>query len=149
REFAGIEACRAEDDRLDALGACGECALDHRLRPSVTPHRVDCDAGHVLRSLDAERLDLAALVRAAGRADAMRALRLAARRADVDLRRADRVRGTPLVAAGLGGFPLRDGHDRRPTIASARGYDRDPRALRRADAPQGRAGLSVRQRRLE
>src|ERR1700751_3750020 len=66
--------------------------------------------GICLRSVDAERLDLAALVGAAGRADAVRALRLATRRADVDLRRADRVRRAPLVAAGLGGFPLRDGH---------------------------------------
>src|SRR5262245_17483900 len=73
--------------------------------------------GMSLRSVDAERLDLAALVGAAGRADAVRALGLAARRADVDLRRADRVRRTPLVAAGFGGFPLRNGHDRPPTIA--------------------------------
>jgi hypothetical protein len=48
------------------------------------------------------------------REDLVRALRLAARRADVDLRRADRVRRAPLVAAGLRGFPLRDGHRSGP-----------------------------------
>src|SRR4051794_4985011 len=67
-----------------------------------------------LRGVEAERLDLAALVRAAGAAEAMGPLRLAAARADVDLRRADRMRRAALVAARLRGFPLRNGHDRRP-----------------------------------
>src|SRR5690349_15378097 len=66
-----------------------------------------------LRSLEAERLDLAALVRAAGRADAVRALRRPALRADIDARRLDRMRGAALVATGLRGFPLRDGHEPR------------------------------------
>ena len=104
---------RAEDDGLDAVSACSERALDHRRGTTIAAHRVDGYPGHgieTLRSVDAERLDLAALVCAAGRADAVRALRLAARRADVDLRRADLVRRTPLVAARLRGFPLRDGH---------------------------------------
>ncbi len=83
---------------------------------AVSSHRVDRDPDHLrsLRSVSAERFDLAALVVAAGRADAVRALRLAARLADVDLRSADRVRRAPLVAAGLGGFPLRDGHRSGP-----------------------------------
>src|SRR5579864_6090845 len=59
---------------------------------------------------EAERLDFAALVRAAGRADAVRLLRGAALRAGREARRLDRVRGAPLVAARLGGFPLRDCH---------------------------------------
>src|SRR3954452_13800138 len=69
-----------------------------------------------LRSVDPERLDLAALIGAAGRAHAVRPLRLPAIRADVDARRADRVRCAALVAARLGGFPLRDCHDRRGMV---------------------------------
>jgi hypothetical protein len=64
----------------------------------------------LLRGVDAERFDLAAFVGTAGRADAVRPLRLSAPWADVDARRADRVRGTPLVAARLGRFALRDRH---------------------------------------
>src|SRR5205823_10324382 len=67
----------------------------------------------LLRGVEAERLDLAALVGAAGAADAMGPLGLPALRADVDAGRGDRVRRAPLVAPGLGGLPLRDGHDRR------------------------------------
>src|SRR5260370_31839122 len=59
-----------------------------------------------LRGVDAQGLDLAALVRAAGRAEMMRALRLSARGAHVDLRGRDRMRRAALVAARLGGFPL-------------------------------------------
>src|SRR3954452_23838712 len=78
-----------------------------------------------LRSLEAERLAFAALVRAASRADAVCALRRSALRAHVDARRLDRVRGAALVATGLGGFPLRDGHEprqcsRRPVLLECR-----------------------------
>src|SRR5215467_5940432 len=59
---------------------------------------------------EAERLDLAALVRAAGRADAVRLLRRTALRAGREARRLDRVRGAALVATRLGCLPLRDGH---------------------------------------
>src|SRR5206468_5773391 len=58
-----------------------------------------------LRRLEAQRLDLAALVRAAGRADAVRALRRPTLGARVDARRLEGVRGAPLVATGLRGFP--------------------------------------------
>ena len=60
----------------------------------------------------AERLDLAALVRLAGRADVVRPLRRLAVRADVHARRLDPVLRAPLVATGLGGFLLRDCHER-------------------------------------
>src|ERR671934_824982 len=65
-----------------------------------------------LRSWGAERLDVAAAVRVARRADAVRPLRLTALRADVQARRLDAVLRTALVAASLGRFLLRDGHGR-------------------------------------
>ena len=111
---AGVEARLAEEHRLDPVRARFERTGHDLCGPSVSAHRVDRDAGHELRSVDAERLDLAAPVGAAGQADAMRPLRLPAVRADVHLRRADRVRRATLVAARLRGFPLGDGHDRRP-----------------------------------
>ena len=64
-----------------------------------------------LRGVDAERLDLAPLVRPTVRTDVMRPLRNATVRADVHLRRLDRVRRTPLVAARAGLSSLRDGHE--------------------------------------
>jgi hypothetical protein len=73
----------------------------------------------VLRSLDAQRFDVAALVRLAGRADAMRSLGLSARRADLDVRGGDPVLGASLVAPGLRGFSLGDGHERLRTIAKS------------------------------
>ena len=45
---------------------------------------------------------------------AVRALRRPTLGARVDARRLDRMRGTALVATGLRGFPLRDGHERAP-----------------------------------
>ena len=100
-EAARVEPRRAEDDRLDAVGARREGAFDHGLGAAVSSHRVDGNPAHGrrdLRSVGVKRFDLAALVMAAGRADAVRALRLVARRADVDLRRLDLVRRAPLVA---------------------------------------------------
>jgi hypothetical protein len=73
----------------------------------------------VLRSLDAQRLDVAAPVRLAVRAHAMRSLRLLARRADLDARDGDPVLGAALVAPGFRGFPLGDGHERLLTIAES------------------------------
>src|SRR3954452_9184118 len=67
----------------------------------------------------AERLDVAALVRLAVRAHAMRDLRLPAGRADVHPRSFDAVLGAALVAAGLAGLFLGDCHRRR-SIASLR-----------------------------
>src|SRR5258708_1566650 len=61
---------------------------------------------------EGKRLDLAASIRAAGRADAVRLLGRAALRAGRKSRRLDRMRGAPLVTARLGGLPLRDGHSR-------------------------------------
>src|SRR3989442_10002925 len=64
----------------------------------------------VLRRWRAERLDVAAAVRVTGRADPMRSLGPAALRADVQPRRFDLVLRAALVAAGLGGLFLGDGH---------------------------------------
>src|SRR5215218_1554037 len=63
-----------------------------------------------LGSREVEDLDLAAAVRAAGRADAVRELRLVALRAGDEARCRDLVRGAPLVAAGFRLFPLGNGH---------------------------------------
>src|SRR5207247_4439408 len=84
----------------------------------VTAQRVDRDAGQLLAG-EAERLDLAALVGATGRADAVRLLRRAALRAGREARRLDRVRGAALVATRLGCLPLRDGHGRPVYRSSA------------------------------
>ena len=105
---------RAVQDRRQSVGGRLERACDDLRRPAVAPHRVDRDPRHsALGSVDAERLDLAALVRPAVRARVMRPLRLPAVRADVHLRRLDRVRRAPLVAARTGLSSLRDGHERR------------------------------------
>ena len=86
------------------------------VRTTVRPHRVYCDADCHVGSLGrgrTERLDVAAAVRVARRADAVRALRLAALRADVQAWRLDLVLRAALVAAGLRGFLLGDGHRSR------------------------------------
>ena len=98
---------------LDAVGGGGQRAQQRpravRCRPRERRRR--SAASRVsLRRVEAERLDLAALVGAAGRADAVRPLRRAALRAGVDPRRLDRVLCTALVAAGLRRFPLRNCH---------------------------------------
>jgi hypothetical protein len=63
-----------------------------------------------LRSGSAERLDVAAAIGVARRADPVRALGPAALGADVQPRRLDLVLRAALVASGLGGFLLGDGH---------------------------------------
>src|SRR6266508_6926021 len=65
-----------------------------------------------LRRVYAQRLDVPALVRVTGRADAVRPLRLAAGRADVDAGGGAPVLRPSLVAAGLRRLSLRDGHGR-------------------------------------
>ena len=67
---------------------------------------------------EAERLDLAALVRPAGRADAVGQLRRGALRAGVHARCLELMRRPALVAARLRGFPLRDGHGGPPMIVT-------------------------------
>ena len=122
RQPVRLEARRPVEDDVDPGGGGVERAEDHLAGRVVSTERVDRDAGHgaSLRSLEAERLDFAALVRAAGRADAVRALRRPALRAHVDARRLDGVRGAALVATGLRGFPLRDGHEPRQCSRSPR-----------------------------
>src|SRR5262249_58357215 len=88
---------------------CLEGPRDDFVRGVVTAERVDRDARQ-LPAGEAERLDLAALVGAAGRADAVRLLGRTALRAGREARRPDRGRGAPLVAAGLRLLPLWDGH---------------------------------------
>jgi hypothetical protein len=97
----GVEAFRAVEDRLDAVPRRLERACDDLLRGAVATERVDGDLRHALGSRGAERLDLAACVRLAGRAHPVRLLRLAALRAEVQARRFDPVVGPALVAARL------------------------------------------------
>ena len=66
---------------------------------ALSPPSASTATRATLRSVEAERLDLAALVGAAGRADAMRPLRRAALRARVDARRLDACVRAALVAA--------------------------------------------------
>ncbi len=73
RQAAGREPGRAEEHDLDSLGRRLERARDDLVRGAVTAQRVDRDFGQLLPG-EAERLDLATLVRAAGRADAVRLL---------------------------------------------------------------------------
>ena len=110
-EPARVEAFGPVQGHLDAVRSRSERAGDDLLRRAIPAQRVDRDAGHFVPSAaEAERLDLAALVGAAGRADAVRELRRAALRAGVDPRRLERMRRPALVATGLGGLSLRDGH---------------------------------------
>src|SRR6185369_6704525 len=66
-----------------------------------------------LRRRGAERLDLAALVRAAGRADGVRPLRLVTVRALLQARRCELEVRPALVAAGFRRLSLRDCHGGR------------------------------------
>ncbi len=70
-----------------------------------------------LRTEGAERLDLAAAVRLAGRAHLVRSCRLMAVRAEAQPRRRDAVLGAALVAARLRRFSLGDCHQRPRSIA--------------------------------
>src|SRR5262245_14454158 len=72
-----------------------------------------------LRGRSSERLDLAAAVRLARRADAVRQLGLVADRALVDARGLQAMRSPPLVAARLRLSALRNCHGRPRSIAAA------------------------------
>src|ERR1700680_216285 len=92
-----------------------------------------------LRSVEAERLDLASPVALAVRADVVWARRAAAVRAGVDARRLDAVLGAALVAPGLGRLPFRDCHERPRSVADERG----PAARSRSAARPGPAALRL------
>ena len=115
-----VDACWSEEDGLDLARRRRRGPSDDLLRRPVASEGVDRDAnGHppvLLRSLDPERLDLAALVRLAVRAHAVRELRLPAGRTDLDARDGDPVLRATLVAPRPGRFPLRDGHERPRSI---------------------------------
>src|SRR5205823_6977080 len=70
-----------------------------------------------LRDWSAKRLDVAAAVGVARRADAVRTRWAAALRTEVQARRLDLVLRAALVAAGLRGFLLGDGHCERRSVA--------------------------------
>ena len=115
-----LEPGRAEEDRRDIRRTRPR---PHRRRsrrerglPLARRPRPGSCAGR-LRRLDAERLDLPAPVRLAVRADAVRALRLPAVRADLHARRRDPVLRAALVAPRLRCLSLRDGHERLRSIA--------------------------------
>ena len=104
-----------------------ERARDDLLGRAVAAQGVDGDAdGHARYERRAERLDLAPAVGPAGRAHAVRPLRLVAVRADVQARRSSLVLRAALVAAGLRFLLLGDGHGRR---SIARGSERRPRRV--------------------
>ena len=104
------------------VGGGLERAGDDLVGAAIAAHGVDGDADRIvkLRSRRSERLDLAAAVRLAGRADAVRPLRLVADRALVHARRLQAMRRPPLVAAGLRLSALRDCHGRARSIATGR-----------------------------
>src|SRR5213076_2810463 len=80
-----------------------------------------------LRTEGAERLDLAAAVRLAGRAHLVRPCRLMAVRAEAQPRRRDAMLGAALVAARLRRFSLGDCHQRPRSIAMLRARPLWPR----------------------
>ena len=77
------------------------------------------EAALALRSRRPQRPDLAPAVRLAGRAGAVRLLRRAAVLARRDARRGDAVLRAALVATGLRGLSLRNGHERPPSPSEA------------------------------
>jgi hypothetical protein len=110
-EAARVQGRGTVEHGDNAVGGSLERAGDDLVRAAVAAHGVDGNPyRHGLRDRSGERLDLATLVRLAGRAHAVGPLRLAAGRAHVDARRLDAVLGTALVAAGLRGLSLRDSH---------------------------------------
>ena len=120
-ETVGLEARRAEEDRLDVgeAAAAAPATISSGARSPPRASTATRDHGRRLRRVEAERLDVPALVRLAVRADAMRPLRLPAGRADLNARRGERVLGAALVAPRPGCLSLRDGHERLRTIAAA------------------------------
>ncbi len=118
-DSAGLEAGRAEQHWLDAVSRGVGRAEDDLPGGAVATEGVDGHASHAwrLRRVDAERLDVPALVRLAVGADAMHSLRLLAGRADLDVRRRQRVLCAALVAPRPRCLSLRNGHERLGTIA--------------------------------
>ncbi len=146
-EPACVERGRAVENRDDPVGGSCERAGDDLIRAAVAAHGVDGDSGGQLRMRGDQRLDLAALVRLAVRADAMRPLGLAAGRADVDARGFDPVLGTPLVATGFRGFLLGDCHWSRGSIATGRASTAGARpSAGRPVPPRARAAPAFRSR---
>ena len=88
-----------------------------RGRPPAHRPRRGRSSSESLGGLDADRLDVPALVRLAVRAHAMRALRLPAGRAELDARDGDPMLRAALVAPRLRRLSLRDGHKRLRSIA--------------------------------
>ena len=120
-ETVRVEGRRAEENRLDVGRGCVGRAGDDLVGRAITTESVDGNADHArrLRRVEAERLDVPALVRLAVRADAMHPLRLLAGRADLHVRGGERVLRAALVAPRPGCLSLRDGHERLGTIAAA------------------------------
>ena len=124
-EARRVEIRRAEQDRLD-LGRDAPRARRRRpprargRRRARRRPREPAQASRFLGRGCAQRLDVAAAVRLARRAHAVRLLRRPAVRAGADARRLDAVLGATLVAPGLAGLPLRDGHERLHTVAKGR-----------------------------
>src|SRR3954447_9177465 len=107
---------RLGEARLQADAQAGSA---RRGQPRLRRRRGRCEILGFRRSgrlgrVEPQRVDLAALVAAAGRADVVRPLGRAALRADVDARRLEGVRRAALVAPGLGGLLLGDSHSGRP-----------------------------------
>ena len=122
REPVRVEAGRAEERRRRSPSAAASSAPATISPGARSPPRASTATrakASGLRSRSAERLDLAALVRVARRADAVRPLGLMAGRADVDARRLDAVLRAALVATGLRCFLLGDCHERLRSIASS------------------------------
>ena len=113
----------ARDDLVRGVVATERVDRDANDRPGG-PDDVDWPGGArqapPLRRGRPQRLDLATAVRLARRADAVRLLRRAAVLARRDARRGDRVLGAALVAPGLRGLSLRDGHERPPVYLLAK-----------------------------
>jgi hypothetical protein len=93
---------------LDSMWATEDDAW--RRFAAVQRPGASCRASHKLGGRRLERLDFAAAICAAGRADVMGPLRPVALRALDDGRDRELVRGPALVAARLGGFSFGDSH---------------------------------------
>ena len=75
RQAASVETGGAEERHVDSVRCGRERTEDHLVGRVVATESVDGDAGHGLRDVEAKRFDFTAPVGAAGRADAVRALR--------------------------------------------------------------------------
>jgi hypothetical protein len=121
RQPLRIEPDRADEDGLEVSARRSDGAGDDLVRSAIASQGVDGDANHAgrLRRVETERLDVAAAVRLAGRADAVRLLRLLAGGAHLEVRDGDPMLRAALVAPRPRRLSLRDGHERLGTIAAA------------------------------